>query len=153
MYDVKSKDTIREFINEHAFAVLSTINDQGHPHGTALYVGSDDNLNIYFMTKSGTAKTKFVDNDDLVALTFGDEVAPATLQLSGSVAEVYEPKEMQRAIEILDSRQHKSAEARTPLSKLNAGSYLVFRITTDWAHLTNYAGGVTTYDYTRTAAS
>ncbi|MET0980085.1 MAG: pyridoxamine 5'-phosphate oxidase family protein [Candidatus Saccharimonadales bacterium] len=154
MYEVKTREMMCKFVNEHSFAVLSTINDQGHPHGTALYAGSDDHFNIYFMTKSGTAKSKFVDNDDLVALTFGDEVEQATLQLSGSAAEVYDGKEVRAAIEILDSLKHKSTEARKPISKLNAGSYIIFRVIPDWAHLAMYAGGgmaggVETYDYKR----
>lgn len=154
MHDVETREIMRKFINEHSFAILSTINDQGHPHGTALYAGSDDNLNVYFMTKSGTAKSRYVDNDDMVALTFGDEIEQATLQLSGSVAEMYDAKEGAHAVQLLDSLKHKSPEARKPISKLNAGSYIIFRITPDWALLRMYAGGsmaqgVQTYEYTR----
>lgn len=154
MNDSKTKEIMSTFINEHSFAVLSTINTKGHPHGTALYAGSDKDLNVYFMTKSGTAKSSYVDNDDMVALTFGDEAEQATLQLSGSVAEVYEPKEGDAAIELLDNLKHHSKDSRKPISKLNAGSYIIFRVTPDWAHLTVYgggsmAGGVQIYDYNR----
>lgn len=154
MSDNKTKEIMSKFINEHSFAVLSTINAEGHPHGTALYAGSDKNLNVYFKTKSGTAKSSYVDNDDMVALTFGDEAEQATLQLSGSVAEVYDPAEGAAAMELLDSLQHHSKDARPPITKLNAGSYIIFRITPDWAHMTIYGGGtmttgVQTYDYNR----
>ncbi|MDB5168614.1 MAG: hypothetical protein JWO55_872 [Candidatus Saccharibacteria bacterium] len=154
MNDSKTREIMSKFINEHSFAVLSTINSKGHPHGTALYVGSDKDLNVYFMTKSGTAKSRYVDNDDMVALTFGDEAEQATLQLSGSVAEVYDPVEGAGAMDLLENLKHHSKDVRPPLSKLNAGSYLMFRVTPDWAHMVVYGGGsmvegVQTYDYNR----
>jgi hypothetical protein len=154
MNDSKTREIMSKFINEHSFAVLSTINSTGHPHGTALYVGSDKDLNVYFMTKSGTAKSRYVDNDDMVALTFGDEAEQATLQLSGSVAEVYDPIAGAGAMDLLENIKHHSKDVRPPLSKLNAGNYLIFRVTPDWAHMVVYGGGsmaegVQTYDYKR----
>lgn len=154
MTNSNTQEIMSTFINEHSFAVLSTINSKGHPHGTAIYAGCDKDLNVYFKTKSGTAKSSYVDNDDMVALTFGDEAAQATLQLSGSVAEVYDPAEGDAAMQLLDNLKHHTDDARQPLSKLNAGSYIIFRITPDWAHMTVYgggslAGGVQTYDYNR----
>lgn len=154
MNDNKTREIMSAFINEHSFAVLSTINDKGHPHGTALYAGSDKDLNVYFMTKSGTAKSGYVDNDDMVALTFGDEAEQAMLQLSGSVAEVYDSKEGAAAMELLENLKHHSKDARHPISKINAGSYIIFRVTPDWAHMVVYDGGsmiagVQTYDYSR----
>lgn len=154
MNDTITKEKMSTFINEHSFTVLSTINDKGHPHGTAIYAGSDKDLNIYFMTKSGTAKSSYVDNDDMVALTFGDEAEQAALQISGSVAEVYDPAEGDAAMEMLENLKHTSKDVRHPISKVNAGSYIIFRVTPDWAHMVVYGGGsmgggVLTYDYNR----
>lgn len=154
MNDSKTREIISTFMNEHSFAVLSTINDKGHPHGTAIYAGSDKDLNVYFKTKSGTAKSSYVDNDDMVALTFSDEADQATLQLSGSVAEVYDQNESRAAMALLEGLQHHSKDVYQPLTKLNAGSYIIFRVTPDWAHMTVYGGGsmakgVQTYDYNR----
>ena len=154
MNDTETREIMSKFINEHSFAVLSTINSEGHPHGTAIYAASDANLNVYFKTKSGTAKTSYVDNDDMVAMTFSDEAAQATLQLSGGAAEVYDSDEGDAALELLENLKHHSDDARPPISKLNAGNYLIFRITPDWARLRIYGGGtmvegVQTYEYTR----
>ena len=129
---------ISEYINDHPLAVLSTVDSNGRPHGTNLYVGSDDRLNAYFMTKIGTGKAQNIQNNPSIALTFSGEEHQTTLQISGTAVEVTVPDESASAFQVLGSLRHESRDFRLPISKIDAGPYIVFRVRVEDAILTEY---------------
>ena len=133
-----SLSTLARYINEHPLVVLSTVDASGKPHGSTLYVGSDEHLNIYFMTKTGTGKYTNIQAMPFVAITASGEDDQTTLQIHGQAIEVTDPEEGNAVFEVLHSVRHNSHDFRLPISKLNAGTYAVFRVMVDDAVLTEY---------------
>ena len=131
---------ITTFIRNNPLAVLSTINDQGDPHGTTLYVGTDDHLNLYLLTKNQTAKYFHMKNHPRVSLTFTAEDHQQTLQVHGNAAEVTVPDEGARAFQVIGAIRHQTTDFRLPISRFEAGPYVVFKIDVSYARLTNYEG-------------
>ena len=145
---------IAEYINHHPLAVLSTVTPEGEPLGTVLYAGSDEFLNVYFLTKTGTGKVHNIEKHPNVALTFSGEDRQSTLQLSGTALRVTAHDENDRAFKVIASLKHDSQDFRLPIAKLDAGPYIVFRVDVAWARLTEYEhtnqiDGVVRVEYTR----
>lgn len=138
MQEKSPTTTIANYINAHPLTVVSTVDAQGYPHGSTVYAGSDDQLNIYFMTKTGTTKSHNIDNQSAVALTFSGEDHQTTLQLSGTAREVISQTEGTPAFQVLASIKHASRDFRLPIAKLDSGHYIVYKVTTDHALLTEY---------------
>lgn len=149
-----SVSTIAAYINEHPLAVLSTVEPSGTPHGTTLYAGSDSQLHVFFMTKRETRKHQNILSNPKVALTFSGEDHQTTLQLSGIASEVTVPDEGATAFQVLGSIRHNSEDFRLPISKIEAGPYIVYRVDVNQALLTEYehgnrVDGIVTVKYNR----
>lgn len=149
-----SVSTIAAYINEHPLAVLSTIEPSGTPHGTTLYAGSDAQLHVFFMTKRNTRKHENILSNPKVALTFSGEDHQTTLQLTGIASEVTVPDEGAVAFQVLGSIRHDSEDFRLPISKIEAGPYIVYRVDVNNALLTEYehgnrVDGIVTIKYNR----
>lgn len=129
---------ISSYINSHPLAVLSTVDLQGAPHGTTLYAGSDPRLNVYFMTKTQTTKSRNILQNSAIALTFSGEDHQTTLQITGRATEVTVPNEGAAAFQVLGSIRHDSEDFRLPISKIEAGPYIVFMVKVSHAVLTEY---------------
>tara|TARA_B100001105_G_scaffold254255_1_gene249624 strand:+ start:958 stop:1422 length:465 start_codon:yes stop_codon:yes gene_type:complete len=129
---------IATYINNHPLAVLSTVDEHGVPHGTTLYAGSDRHLNVYFMTKRNTAKYQNILYNPKVSLTFSGEDHQTTLQLTGTATEVSMPDRSAAAFQVLGGIRHQSHDFRLPISKIEAGPYIVYEVVVDHAVLTEY---------------
>lgn len=145
---------IAAYVNSHPLAVLSTVDSNGDPHGSTLYAGSDREVNLYFMTKSQTRKAQNIQANPSVSLTFSGEDHQTTLQVSGQASQITVPDEGSLAFQILGAIRHNSEDFRLPISKLEAGPYVVFKVTVIHALLTQYEhanriDGVVTVEYTR----
>lgn len=146
--------TISRYINTHPLAVISTADSEGRPSGATIYAGSDDELNVYFMTKSETTKNKNISAQPIVALTFSGEDHQTTLQLSGVAHEISEQADGAPAFQILGSIKHASEDFRLPITKISAGNYIIYKIITERATLTEYErssrmNGVAKVEYRR----
>lgn len=124
-----------EFINKHPLSVISTVDADGYPCGATIYTGADNDFNIYFMTKSGTVKSKNIDTQSVVSLTYSYEPAQATLQLSGTAAEIYEQSVAESALQVLRYIKQRHRHAGLPVTKLTGGSYILYKVTPDRARL------------------
>lgn len=149
-----SVSTIAAYINEHPLAVLSTVEPSGTPHGSTLYAGSDQRLHVFFMTKRDTRKNQNIVNNPKVALTFSGEDHQTTLQLSGTAYEVTLPDEGALAFQVLGSVSHNSEDFRLPISKIEAGPYIVYQVDVKEAVLSEYehgnrVDGIVTVKYNR----
>lgn len=149
-----SVSTIAAYINEHPLAVLGTIDSSGTPHGTTIYAGSDSQLRVFFMTKQQTRKHQNILNNPKVSMTFSGEDHQTTLQLTGTASEVKVPDEGAVAFQVLGSVRHNSEDFRLPISKIEAGPYIVYRVDVSEALLTEYehgsrVDGIVTVKYNR----
>jgi predicted pyridoxine 5'-phosphate oxidase superfamily flavin-nucleotide-binding protein len=146
--------TIARYINTYPLAVLSTVNADGAPHGSTIYIGSDDELNIYFMTKSGTTKDVNIKARPVVALTLSGEDHQSTLQLSGTAHEINDQANGAPAFEVLGNIKRHSEDFRLPITKIGAGQYIVYKIVAEHAVLTQYdistrIGGLARIEFSR----
>jgi len=150
--DTTTVSQIVTYINNHQLAVVSTVGPDGKPFAVTMYVVSDDRLNLYFMTKKETTKFRNMSSNPYIFITFSDETDLSTLQISGKVNTIDPQSDSQTTYNLMRGLRVKINEEKIPVSKLNAGEYVIFKVDVDKATLTNYqqkdiTQGVTKLEY------
>lgn len=132
---------ILSYIDLNPVATLGTINDDGTPHGSVVYVCTDDHHGVvYFLTKTETQKYKNLNARPIVSLTIVNPDENSTVQASGTAAEIQDPQTIDTVMNKL-TRLHVSAvDWLPPISKLRAGPYVLVGITLRRARLAEYRG-------------
>lgn len=129
----------KAFLATHEIATLSTVGEEGKPHGATVYYVNDKNNLIYIITKDQTTKAKNIDRYPPVALTVTDVNRMQTMQLEG-IAHVETDEGVTRRIyeTILRPRFQNGKAQLAPVLHMPAGDYEVIVIEPTSVRLTDY---------------
>ncbi len=120
---------IANFLKSNHIAVLATANKSGVPHAATIFYATDSQMNIFFMTKEKTTKYRNLIENPQAALAIYQPEAQSTAQISGPVSRVDNPEMMQKALRIMSKYSNLTGQTpETPISKLDAGSYVLFKV-------------------------
>lgn len=145
---------IVDYINEHQLCVLSSLTTDNKICSSTMYVGSDENLNLYFLTKKNTTKYRNIIANPYVSIAMHDENDLTTLQMQGAAYPIVPATDSKKAYELFISIRAKIAEYRLPISKIDAGEYEIFKAPVDHAVLSRYmeedvTEGISKVEYNR----
>jgi general stress protein 26 len=135
---------ISEFLHKNHIGVLATADKTTVvPHAAAVYYATDSHLNIYFLTKDKTAKSQNLDNNNQAAMAIYEADTQRTAQIDGTVSRVTDKDMMERAKPLMSrfSKQGSGSE-ETPISKLDAGEYVLYELVPQSIRLAEYRYGV-----------
>jgi general stress protein 26 len=144
MLDTGSNPHISDFLKRNHIAVLATAERQsGAPHAATVYYAIDQGLNIYFLTKDRTTKSRNLDTNPQAALAVYEADTQRTAQITGSINRVEDKEIIDKAKPLMAhfSKQTAGTE-ETPISKLEAGEYVLYRLTPQSIRLGEYKYGV-----------
>lgn len=133
---MNTKDKIAqelESINQ-PLGVISTVNEQGRPQSASVYHVCDDNLNIFFVTRSESRKYKNLQKNNNASFVITSEHPPKTIQLEGTVAEVSDPNEQLTYFDKLVAKATESS-FMPPVSQMVAGEMVFMKLSTSWARI------------------
>lgn len=137
----ENRASILTYIDTNPVATLGTINEDGSPHGSIVYVCSDDHHSIvYFLTKSETRKYKNLTANNRVSLTIANPSDNSTLQASGTAAEIQDAQVIDAIMSKLTRLHVNAVDWLPPISKLRAGPYVIVGITLEYARLAEFQG-------------
>ena len=133
------KDTIiaeLQSINQYT-GVIGTVSENITPETSTMYYIQDNDLNIYFVTRSGSRKYKNITKNQHVSFVVSSEHPPKTVQLEGSASEVTDPNEQ---IDYFHKLTAKIAESSAipPVEQMVAGEMVFMKITIIWARLGDF---------------
>lgn len=131
---------IMEYIEYHSAAVLGTTNDDGSPHGAVVYVCTEGDSQVFFLTKTETQKYQNLSAREQVSLTFFEEGSMTTLQASGRAYVVEDAATIDAVMRRLTRIASAASDWLPPISKLRAGSYTIVGIDLGHARLAEYGG-------------
>jgi hypothetical protein len=118
-----------DFLFTTSIGVLSSTDPGGDPHGAVIYYTINKQFEVAFLTKSGTKKYDNLIHNNHVMLTVYEPLTQTTVQVTGVAREVKNGFDMNEiAARVLDTSLKTSDAGMPPLSKLEAGSYVAFRI-------------------------
>lgn len=138
----KSKSEIYSLLTPLSTAVLSTVSSEGKPHAAVIYFIADEDLNVYFLTKSDTTKSHNVEENKHAALTVIFPNSPQTIQATGSVAEI---EEATMYTKIMGKISEENAKGNSfywppPLSRLDSsGDLVLYKFIPDWLRYADFA--------------
>lgn len=128
-YASEKNERIYNFLQEQPVGVLATVDPNGNPHAAAIYFGVDEDFNIRFTTKRDTKKHDNLMHANHVMLVSYEPVSQSTVQVSGIAEEITDDNEANEAFQsMLNAARKVSDSDMPPISKLQAGHYVAFRI-------------------------
>lgn len=77
------KQEALDFLKQHVFAVVASINAENMPSAATVLYHVDDDMNVFFMTRRQTRKFANVRANEKVALVVGLGDGPGTVQMEG----------------------------------------------------------------------
>lgn len=123
------KQRMYNFLFETSVGVLSSTDPDGDPHGAVIYYTINKDFEIAFLTKSQTKKYDNLIRNNHVMLTVFESLTQTTVQITGVAKQVKNVFDMNKIVDKVIGTSLKSSDAGLlPLSKLQAGSYVAFRI-------------------------
>lgn len=137
----KSISEMYDYLKSLAVAVLSTVGENSKPHAAVIYFIADSELHFYFLTKSDTRKSKNLEKHENAALTIFDSQSPKTIQATGQVTEVEDPK---MYVAVMNKISEENAKGNNfywppPLSKLDSnGDLVLYKFTPDWLRFADF---------------
>lgn len=143
MTEVSQNLHIAEFLRRNHICVLATADKRtAEPHAATVYYATDSQLNIYFLTKAKTIKSHNLDTNPWAAIAVYEADTQRTAQISGMVNRVADEDMMKRALPLMSKFSKQTAgTAQTPISKLEAGEYVLYRLVPQSIRLGEYKYG------------
>lgn len=132
---------IASYINDNPIATLGTIGEDGTPHGAAVYVYADQEKHIvYFLTKNQTQKYVDIQGNGSVSLTIVNPQENSTVQATGKAFTVHDSQALDAVTKQMVRANPLASEWIPPVSKLEAGQYVVVGVKLTHARLAEFAG-------------
>lgn len=121
---------VHDFLKDNPIGVLSTAGGAESVWGATIYYLTDDDLNIYFVVRTGTFKYKNLEAQPFAALTVADSTNQITVQLSGAVSRMPINKYMDIFFDkFAEMRPEGDFQWAPPIDKVHEGNYMPLQLT------------------------
>jgi len=132
---------IASYINDNPIATLGTIGEDGAPRGAAVYVYADQEKHVvYFLTKNETQKYIDIQANPRVSLTIVNPKQNSTVQAAGKAFTVHDSQALDAVTKQMVRANPLASEWIPPVSRLEAGQYVVVGVKLTHARLAEFAG-------------
>src|SRR5690606_34957172 len=92
------KAIVKKFLDSQETGVLAVVDENNKPHAATINYVTDDDLNLYFITKTATKKFASLSQNPHVAMTVTDMDSKKTVQIEG---QAHEAKDIDQQSEIM----------------------------------------------------
>jgi len=141
MSSAENYEKITEYIRKHPIATIGTTGSKGEPHGAAVYICPDEHRHVvYFLTKNETEKYKNLTAHEIVSITVVDPAGNSTLQATGKASTVHDAHALDMITKRMVDANPRASEWIPPISKLDAGQYVVVSVAITSARLAEFQG-------------
>lgn len=131
---------IASYINKNPIATIGTIGEDSVPHGAAVYVYADQKEHtVYFLTKNKTQKYVNIQDNATVSLTIVSPKENSTLQATGEAFTARDSQALDAVTKQMVRANPTASEWIPPISRLEAGQYVVVGIKLKHARLAEFA--------------
>jgi len=141
-YTNSQNPNIADFLKRNHIAVLATANKSGEPYATTIYFETDSKMNVFFVTKEKTQKNRNLVENPRAAIAVYEADSQATAQITGRVTRVEDSEMLAKALRIMSRHSKETSEVEeTPISKLDAGDYILYKLWPQTIRLGEYKYG------------
>ena len=136
----QTSDGIVDFLSQNKVGVIATADGSGKPHAATVYFTCDRQLNIYFITKKETQKSRNLQANPYAAVAIFDAPSQATVQAEGPVSEVTDERQLEWIFnDIHSAAVQTNRNATPPTAQLIAGGYIVYKILAPTLRMATYS--------------
>jgi nitroimidazol reductase NimA-like FMN-containing flavoprotein (pyridoxamine 5'-phosphate oxidase superfamily) len=133
------KQRIYNFLKQNRVGVLATVDLDNNPHASAIYYAIDSTFVVSFLTKAKTKKHANLEHNNRAMLVVYEEKTQTTVQISGKASEITDSRQSHEIFRnTLRASLHKAESAVPPVSKLNAGEYIAYKLEPDEVTMVTY---------------
>ncbi len=118
--------------------VISTLSEKGSIDSAVVYFDVDKSLNLYFFTRSNSAKSQNIINNSLVSFVAYSENPMQTFQMKGDASVIEDPAEQSVVFENLFKLANRASEGNPPISQMMRGEIMVYKVIPLWARFGNF---------------
>ena len=127
--NVTPKEQALDFLQKHKSGVLATVSADTSPHASVIYYSAHPDFSLTFLTKNRTRKSNNLASNNQAMFVVYDEASQTMVQITGLVSEIKSEEETHGIfMNSLRSSLHASNSSVPPISKLDAGEYVAYRI-------------------------
>jgi uncharacterized pyridoxamine 5'-phosphate oxidase family protein len=120
---------VLSFLKKNQAGVLSTAGDDTSVWGATVYFIVDEDLTVYFVTRTGSFKYKNIEKNPFAALTVFDAEDQTTVQLSGKVERMPIQKYMDVFFDKFAAMRPKDDyHWAPPVDKVHEGNYMPLQL-------------------------
>ncbi len=135
----EEKPKITKFLTANQIGTLATADSSGQPHAATIYFVIDPDLNLYFITKEKTTKHHDLQQNPKASVAVHEPATQTTVQLNGKAEIIDDPSRVQQTFEhILAIATSTSQSGVPPISRLNAGNYVGYKLVTSTVRMATY---------------
>lgn len=125
----ESRAKTADFLTRVGTGVLATADASGKPHAATVYITTDKQLDLYFVTKRDTQKCRNLQVNPRAAIAVYDAATQTTVQAEGTTLEVTDPRQQEWIFKDIWSRAAQTTPGGIPpTTQFAAGGYVVFRL-------------------------
>lgn len=138
---------ITSYIDSHPIAIVGTINDDGTPHASAVYIFNVSHHTVCFVTRNLTRKYQNIFDRPEVSLTIYDDHDVSTLQANGQAFIANDEHMLTYAQQKIEQMYKIRADTLSPIDKMEgSGDFVLIGVELHKAKLTTYQGIDTNMD-------
>lgn len=116
-----------DFLKTHPIGVLATVDPNAEPYAATIYFTADNNLNIRFITKTGTKKADNLEHKNHAMLVVYDAQTQTTVQVLGQTKKINDRSKVDDLFtKIIYTSLDTSGNDVPPISHLEEGDYIAY---------------------------
>lgn len=117
--------------------VISTVSTKSTPESAVVYFSHDENLNLYFTTRSTSRKYKNIVENPNVSFVIYTENPPQTIQIEGVATRITDPAEQAKLFSEVVTLAN-STSAQPPIDQIGESEIAFIKVSATWARLGNF---------------
>lgn len=86
LFNTITPQHVADFLKKEYLGTVSTVNVEGKPNAATIYFLTDEDFNIFFLTKKNSHKCKNIETQNEVVLTITDPGKKETLSIHGKAS-------------------------------------------------------------------
>lgn len=144
MHTTPQESDAKEFFNVNTIGALATIGEHGKPHVRIIYYAPGENFEFFFLSLDTMRKTYDLRHDQHVAFAIQGPDRNHTLQIEGVSEEITDEATFGPVLVALTEHLFPEHEISSPLTHLDAGKPVMFRIVPTWVRWGDFTHGAHT---------
>jgi hypothetical protein len=128
---------VKELLQTVRHVAIATVNEDGSPHNSPVFAGTDDQLNIYWLSCHDNQHSQNIDRDGRVFIVFFDSVGDGGGLYIQAKARKLQGDELSTGLRVLNDARQRHDRYQPDVSFIDGSDQCLYRATPEkmWVNL------------------